>query len=110
MCLRIPLKRKAQPAPGFPNGWKFAFYSESVPKLGKPYITLEKLRLLSPDKGIYKSVDLAMNQCIEEIPDSDLESAKDSFYKCIGAHVSREERDHVLIGKSTCQELSLIHI
>jgi len=58
MCLKLPLERKAQHAPGLPSSeWKFAFID---PKKNQPATqSFKGLRLLAPNGRRYCSIDRA---------------------------------------------------
>jgi hypothetical protein len=78
MCLKVPLKKKALSAPGFPPGWKFAFHDE----FKDPAPGFNGLLLLAANTDRrYRTVERAV---VSHIPSIRGKVDAEHFYRYVG--------------------------
>jgi hypothetical protein len=116
MCCQLAEDEKAQPATGFPEGWRFYFtdyrelpWYKAADEQGRmDYMKTKELVglvLLSPTGERFRSVEAASNELRATLDsEGDFVRVKRDFYKSIGHVTVNKSRNHVLIGKAFCQE------
>lgn len=63
MCLEVPWDEKAEPAVGFPSGWRFYFAEECASSGSYMHEPVPGLYILSPGAKKFRSVETAAGFC-----------------------------------------------
>jgi len=103
MCCDIPVQRKSQPAPGFPEGWHFVF--ENTKKAFRGNVSnnnLKGLSLFAPSGRKYYSIESVCGHYKKAF--TDVEALSQTFLAYVGGASYQEDPNNILIGKGYYHE------
>jgi hypothetical protein len=81
MCFEIPVEAKAEPAVGFPDGWRFYFAKAYTAKGLRKYRAIPTLWILSPGGKPFRSVEAAVGSNLLDDPRDEIGK---EFYEHVG--------------------------
>lgn len=97
------MEKKAQPAAGLEDGWRFVFGDFKARVEEKRYQgSLPGLRILSPAGRLFSSLEQVLDTCGKKWKDWD--TIRESFCLKLGMSILRSDKSHFLVGKRYCQE------